>query len=133
MSDNDELTDLEVELEYKCRLLVENCRNVVDYTIKRDEVVLTINRTSVGISLDGPTMKTEYSSLTEYLEALGFKIDGFNVDMNDIDPGDAADVVPRDIGIDLDSEKANMDHIRRKWLRQQLETHLILKWTETDL
>lgn len=128
-----QLSDREVELEYKCRLAVEKCRNVTGYTLRNDEeVVFEIDSLHVGVLLDGPTFEPE-KSLTEYLNGLGFKFVGFDTSMNGLDPIDSADIEPADVGTDLSKEKANMGKIRRKWLRQEMSTQLVMKIVQTEL
>lgn len=126
MSD-DSLSDEDnriVELEYKGRLLVGDCRTVVGYSVTSvDRLVLTIDGTAIGMLLDGPTLKTDHETLTDYLEALGLRIAGVHAQFDsDVDPIDVTAVVPDDVGTDLDEERADMAKIRRKWIRNQITT-----------
>lgn len=121
LSDED---DRIVELEYKGRLLVADGRTVVDYEVRAvDELVVTIDGTSVGLLHDGPTLSAEHETLVDYLDHLGLRISSVHTQLDDgTDPGDAVDVTPADVDIDLEPEKANMKSIRRKWLRRQMST-----------
>ena len=132
LSDRD---DREVELEYKCRKIQQECRKVTEYTlggVNDTDVVLTVDSVSVGVmSSGGPTFDFENDGLIEYLlNEHGLRVRGFTTDLNGIDPAESSDVEPDD---PLTTETADMPLVRRRWLREHLETKLLLVLVDPDL